>query len=96
MLDKNILNLLVLIRIAITSCDKNVLSENIDWNNIFEISKKQGVSTIVFDALEKLSSDIRPSKPLLLQWIGLTTMTERMYGKHRERILSISGFYKKK
>lgn len=40
MLDKNILNLLVLIRIAITSCDKNVLSENIDWNNIFEISKK--------------------------------------------------------
>ncbi len=93
MLDKNILNLLALIRIAIIGCDKNVLIENIDWNNLFEISKKQGVSAIVFDALEKLSSEVRPSKPLLLQWIGQTTMMERMYGKHRERINSLAEFY---
>lgn len=93
MLDKNILNLLALIRIAITGNDKNALNENIEWDKIFDISKKQGVSAIVLDALDKLSSDSRPSRPFLLQMIGHTTMMERMYGKHRERIDSLAEFY---
>lgn len=93
MLDKNILNLLALIRIAITGNDKKALIENLDWDKIFDISKKQGVSAIVIDALEKLPSDICPSRPLLLQWIGHTTMVERMYAKHRERITSLAELY---
>lgn len=93
MLDKNILNLLALIRISITGNDKNALNGNLEWDNIFDISKKQGVSAIVLGALDKLSSAIRPSRPLLLQMIGHTTMMERMYGKHRERINSLAEFY---
>ena len=95
MLDKNILNLVALVSIAIMDGKKNVPSEKVDWNNIINASKKQGISAIVFDAIEKLPSDVRPSKHLLLQYIGQTAMMERMYAVHKERIASLADFYKR-
>lgn len=95
MLDKNILHLLALVRIAVSGSDENSLRGKMGWNDIMEASKGQGVSAVVLDAMERLPSDMRPLKPLLLQWIGQTSVMERMYAKHQERIRELADFYKR-
>lgn len=94
MLDKNILDLLALTRLAISGGDGTALSGNLDWDYLATASRRQGVSAIVLDAVEKLPTELRPAKPLLLQWIGHTAMMERMYAQHREQIASLAAFYK--
>lgn len=71
-----------------------LLSDNIDWRAVYALVLHQGISAIVLDAIGKLPVDVRPLKPMLLQWIGQATMMERMYAKHREKIASLAEFYK--
>ena len=94
MLDQNILHLLALVRIGITGTGMSQSFYDVDWNYIINVSRGQGCSAILLDAVEKLSSDVRPSKPLLLQLIGQTTVMERMYVKHKEQIALLADFYK--
>ena len=99
MLNKNIIHLLALTKVAINSADKSVsidgINQNsVDWNDIVNVSKKQGVSAILIDAIKKIPSDQRPPKPLLLQWIGQMAMMEQVYAKYKEQIASLAGFYK--
>lgn len=65
----------------------------IDWHDVYGLAVRQGVSAILLEAISKLPNDDRPPKSLLLQWIGLSTMMERMYAKHRERIDSLAKLY---
>lgn len=94
MLDQNILHLLTLAQIGITGTGMSRSFYDVDWNYIINVSRGQGCSAILLDAVEKLSSDVRPSKPLLLQLIGQTTVMERMYVKHKEQIALLADFYK--
>lgn len=95
MLNNNILHLLALVRIAVTGSDENSLRGKTGWNDIMEASKEQGVSAVVLDALERLPSGMRPLRPLLLQWIGQTSVMEEMYAHHKEQIAFLAEFYKK-
>lgn len=65
-----------------------------NWPVIFHISKRQGTSAILLDAIEKLPAEQRPPKELLLQWIGQAAMMERVYDKHKQQIASLANFYK--
>lgn len=58
MLNKNIIHLLALTNVAINSEDRSVSIDGIDlngidWNYIVNVSKKQGVSAILIDAIKK-------------------------------------------
>lgn len=91
MLNKNIIHLLALTKVATNSADKTVSIDGIDlngidWNYIVNVSKRQGVSAILIDAIKKIPSDQRPPKPLLLQWIGQMAMMEQMYNPLAELI----------
>lgn len=66
---------------------------DIDWYTVYTLALRSGVSAIVLDAIGLLPEEVRPSKPILLQWIGQSTMMERMYAKHRERIVELADFY---
>lgn len=66
-----------------------------EWGELGVESHRQGVSAFLLDALSQLPNDVRPPKPLLLQWIGQLAMMERMYAKHKERIASLAAFYKR-
>ena len=66
----------------------------IDWHAVYGLAIRQGVSAILLDAISRVPNDERPPKFLLLQWIGQTTMMERMYARHKERIASLAAFYK--
>lgn len=65
----------------------------IDWHDVYGLAIRQGVSAILLDAISRLPNDERPPKFLLLQWIGQTTMMERMYARHKERIASLAELY---
>ena len=65
----------------------------IDWHDVYGLAIRQGVSAILLDAISRLPNDERPPKFLLLQWIGQTTMMERMYARHKERIVPLAELY---
>lgn len=94
MLNKNVSNLLALTKSAITNSTSSLPTDNINWQSLYSLAIHQGISAILLDAIGFLPSETRPPKPMLLQWIGQTTMMERMYAKHKERIASLVSFYK--
>lgn len=96
MLNPKITHLLELIKASVTCTNEYALTEAINWPAIFHISKRQGVSAILLDAIEKLPSEQRPPKALLLQWIGHAAMIERMYAKHEQQITSLAQFLKQR
>ena len=71
-----------------------VLLKDTNWQSLYPLALHQGVSAILLDAIGWLPSEMRPPKPMLLQWIGQATMMERMYAKHREKIASLAVFYR--
>lgn len=93
MSNKSIFDLLALTKSAITKSEMFRLDERIDWNNIAELSVKQGITAILLDAIERMPIAIRPPKVVLLQLIGRATIMERMYEQHKESIASIADFY---
>lgn len=66
---------------------------DIDWHSVYALALRQGITAILLDAISKLPNEARPSKPMLLQWIGQATMMERMYAKHRGLISSLAELY---
>lgn len=69
------------------------LSNSPNWQSLYPLALHQGVSAILLDAIGFLPEDVRPAKPVLLQWIGQATMMERMYARHKERIASLAELY---
>ena len=43
-----------------------------EWSAIYEESKKQAITGVMVNGLERLPKEQRPGKELLLQWIGLS------------------------
>ena len=78
----------------VEECEVDIYND-IDWRAVYVLAIRQGVSALVLDALEFLPNDARPSKPMLLQWIGQKTMMEQMYAKHRGIISSLASVFAK-
>ena len=63
------------------------------WQSLYSLAMRQGVGAIVLDAIGMLPSEVRPPKPLLVQWIGQGAAMGRMYAEHSGRIASLARFY---
>lgn len=88
--------LLELVRIGSaldSAMSDTALLKNLNWQSLYPLALHQGVSAILLDAIGMLPEEVRPAKPVLLQWIGQTTMMERMYARHKERIDSLAELY---
>jgi len=73
----------------------DVLCETVDWNKLWALTERQGLSAVVLDGLERLHDEQRPSKELLLQWIGETLQSyEYRFEQYRRTIAELAGFYK--
>ena len=94
MLNNGVSILLTLTKSALTNSTSSLPRDNINWQSLYPLAIHQGISAILLDAIGLLPSETRPPKPMLLQWIGQSTMMERMYAKHKERIASLASFYK--
>ena len=89
----SIQTLLGLVRIGSaldSAMSDTALLKDSSWQSLYPLALHQGVSAILLDAIGLLPEEVRPAKPVLLQWIGQTTMMERMYARHKERIASLA------
>ena len=93
MLNKGVSILWTLTKSALTNSTSSLPTDNINWQSLYPLALHQGVSAILLDAIGSLPEDMRPPKPVLLQWIGQATMMERMYARHKERIVSLAELY---
>lgn len=59
-----------LVRLGIGNASAVRMPENIDWHALQAVAIEQGLSAIIVDGLEKLPVELKPPKPVLLQWIG--------------------------
>ena len=87
---------LQIIRIGIGNDDlgKIVVPNAIDWNGIETLAARQGLTAVLVDGVEKLPEGIRPTKTVLLRWIGETLQGyECRYEQYRSSIAEMADFY---
>lgn len=74
----------------------SVLSEHVDWQAIEDLANKHGLMSIMIDGIELLPKQQRPSKVILLEWIGNTLKSyEQRYVLYKNAIGKLAGFYNK-
>ncbi len=83
-----------LVRLGIGHHADHITGE-IGWNKIQALAEQQGLSAILVDGVEKLPDNMRPPKPVLLQWIGETLQGyEYRYELYRRTIAEMACFYR--
>lgn len=92
--------LLNLLRIALGNSVKWKGEGSVDWKEVIELARKQGVLVaIAFDALEMVPVEFRPSKNILLEWFGRVNTMEQVYElyvntiKDLGRLIGSKGLY---
>ena len=92
--------LLNLLRIALGNSVKWMGEGSVDWKEVIELARKQGVLVaIAFDALEMVPAEFRPSKNILLEWFGRVNTMEQVYElyvntiKDLGRLIGSKGLY---
>lgn len=74
--------------------DAKPIPDNTDWKTIEDLALRHGLSAIVLDGIERLPDEQRPSKELLLQWIGNTLQSyEHRYDLYRRVIAELASWY---
>lgn len=69
------------------------LEQSINWKKVVLFAKRQGVNAILFDSIALLPDSLRPTKDLLLNWIGEVIAQENLYEHHKETIINLSDFF---
>ena len=70
------------------------LPKSIEWKVIEALALDQGLTGIVIDGVEHLPEKARPSKFVLLEWIGNVLQTyEYRYDEYKRAIAELAGFY---
>lgn len=73
----------------------DVLCESLDWNDLWALAGRHGLSAVVVDGIERLPEGQRPPKELLLQWIGEVLQSyENRYKLYNRTIAELAGFYR--
>lgn len=89
---KDISDFFCLLRLGMFGRDENICYKknvSLNWDKIFQLSKEQAVVGLIFDAIEKLSPDFKPSQKLLLNWFGLVVLIEKSNNKFEKTLLSL-------
>ena len=63
--------------IGVNYTDSSII--DVDWDSLKALAIRQGLSAVVVDGLEALTIDKRPTKSVLLPWIGLVCNEESQY-----------------
>ena len=70
------------------------LFDSVIWDEVQVLAERQGLAAVLVDGIEQLPDNQRPSKDLLLQWIGGVLQNyEYRYELYRRAIAELAGFY---
>lgn len=56
-----------------------------DWEQLYQLSKKQGVVAIIFEAIKSIPQEIAPTKSITLKWLSNALSIEQQM-KKKERV----------
>ena len=72
----------------------DALPSEVDWNELKDLAKKQGLSAVVLDGIERLPEQKRPPKLFLLEWIGETLQGYKYrYELYQRAIAELAEYY---
>lgn len=84
---------LQLVRLGIGHNSYGIPNVN-DWNEIEVLALRQGLSAIIVDGVDQIPESQRPSKEILLQWIGNTLQSyEYRFEIYKRAIAELAGWY---
>ena len=73
-----------LIQVALSNRDRlGTVPSAVEWTEVYAESERQAVTGLLIHGIDRLPAEQRPSKVLLLQWIGIGQMIEQ-----RNRLLN--------
>ena len=81
-----------LVRLGV-GCTADDLSQSINWSKIRAVAACHGLSAIVLDGVERLSTRLAPPKAFLLQWIGEVLQRERTYSVKQESTIKLAKLF---
>ena len=65
-----------------------------EWNELFEITKKQTLTGIAFAGIERLPQEQRPPKELLLQWYQLCNVIRKKNAELNRKCAAVSDKFR--
>ena len=65
----------------------------VDWGKMKKLAEQQGLSAIIFDGIEQLLADRRPSQEILLHWIGEVLQNENIYAAQQKDAASMASLF---
>lgn len=96
MQESNTINLFFeLLQVAIgTNVTLSKVPTTEQWNELFELSKKQTLMGVAFTGIEKLPSEQRPPKNLLLNWYNICNIIEKQNNVLNKQAVAVAKKFK--
>jgi len=85
---------LSLLRLGINREAKPIL-QDVEWEIVLNIAAQHGLSGVLFDGIERLPEYLRPSKDVLLQWIGTTLESESVQAMQQKAAEEMARLFHK-
>ena len=85
---------LSLLRLGINHEVKPIL-QDVEWEIVLNIAAQHGLSGVLFDGIERLPEYLRPSKDVLLQWIGTTLESESVQAMQQKAAEEMARLFHK-
>lgn len=76
------------------SCDLSLFDKSTDWNAIYRLAWQQAVTGLVFDGIQTLPEDKRPSRMFYLKWCGALSHMEEANRKLNKELGEIYAMYR--
>ncbi len=55
--------------------------EGVDWRDVLNLAKMQGVAAVAYEAVQKLPEYVLPSKTILFEWFGCAYHHEKLFNQ---------------
>lgn len=72
----------------------SAMPKEVDWDVLFELSAKHGLTGVVLDGIELLHNEERPAKVSLLQWIGEVMQFEQQYDMQLKAAVEMAELFR--
>lgn len=83
-----------LLRIALGKEEPSAFPDDVNWQEVYHLSLKQGVGAIACDGLYALP-ECNIDEDLRYMWLGQSMVIEQKYFQHKKSIERLSYFYKR-
>lgn len=82
-----------LVRLGVGTLNNCDIPKELDWILLKALVDEQGLPAVVIDGIEQLPESVRPTKDLLLQWIGETLQGESQNAVQQKAAMEMANFF---